>query len=450
MKTPLAFGRRRVLRGMLGAGAVTVGLPILDCFLNTNGTAFAESGAPLPVCFGTWFWGLGFGEGDWAPTAVGVNFELPRQLQVLAPYKSRFNLYTGLEVFLDGKSNRTHFSGVQAIMTGEVTVGGSGEGTYHSSLDTLISDVIGNGTPFRSIEVACDGNPKSTWSARTAGAMNPAEVSPESLYKRIFGPEFVDPNAATFAPDPTVMVRESVLSGVAEERRKLMKAVGASDRVRLDQFFSSVRALEHKLELALTKPAPLEACSKPDLIKNAPKTTLVTDAMETHDLFAELLAHALACGQTRVFNLCVSEGMSGLYREGDTTNHHSYSHEELIDPKLGYQPICAWFSAQYIKGLHDLIAKIDGIPEGPGTLLDRTLVLAFTDHGQARVHSLRNYPFLTIGNAQGRMKTGLHVSAVGDAATRVGLTVQHALGIPVGSWGKESNRVSQPFSEVLA
>ena len=48
--------RRTVLRGMIGGAAVNVALPMLNCFLNTNGTALA-SGAPLPVRFGTWGWG---------------------------------------------------------------------------------------------------------------------------------------------------------------------------------------------------------------------------------------------------------------------------------------------------------------------------------------------------------------------------------------------------------
>lgn len=51
--------RRRVLRGVLNGAAVTVALPILDCMLNDSGTAFAATGQPLPVRFGTWFWGLG-------------------------------------------------------------------------------------------------------------------------------------------------------------------------------------------------------------------------------------------------------------------------------------------------------------------------------------------------------------------------------------------------------
>ena len=55
------LNRRRVLRGMLSGSAVTVGLPLLNVFLNGNGTAMAD-GAPLPVRFGTWAWGLGMDE----------------------------------------------------------------------------------------------------------------------------------------------------------------------------------------------------------------------------------------------------------------------------------------------------------------------------------------------------------------------------------------------------
>ena len=49
------ISRRDVLRGMLGGTAVTVGLPVLECFLNPNGTALAATGAVLPPVFGSWF-----------------------------------------------------------------------------------------------------------------------------------------------------------------------------------------------------------------------------------------------------------------------------------------------------------------------------------------------------------------------------------------------------------
>ena len=69
------LNRRKMLRGMLGGAAVTLGVPFLDCFLNTNGTAQA-SGAPLPLRFGTWIQQLGMNPGFWEPTTVGPKYEM--------------------------------------------------------------------------------------------------------------------------------------------------------------------------------------------------------------------------------------------------------------------------------------------------------------------------------------------------------------------------------------
>ena len=69
-----AFVRRSLLRGMMGGAAISVGLPLLDCFLDTNGTALA-SGAPLPVRFGTWFWGLGHTPGRAITVKDGTDYE---------------------------------------------------------------------------------------------------------------------------------------------------------------------------------------------------------------------------------------------------------------------------------------------------------------------------------------------------------------------------------------
>ena len=54
----LRFHRRSLMRGLLGGGAVCLGLPALDIFLDGHGRAWAN-GAKLPVRFGTYFWGLG-------------------------------------------------------------------------------------------------------------------------------------------------------------------------------------------------------------------------------------------------------------------------------------------------------------------------------------------------------------------------------------------------------
>jgi len=447
MKNVSVFARRQVLRGMLGGSALSVGLPILDCVLNTNGDAFAN-GAPIPLRLATWMWPFGLGDSDYRPKTAGKDYELPVQLTSLKPFKDRVNLFSGGEVFLDGMSNNTHFTGVQGLFTGKISNGAE----YSGSLDTLIGDVIGKGTRFRSIEVSAGGDPRATWSARNGSGKSPAEVSPLKLYTRIFGAEFVDPNAANFTPDPEVMVRKSVLSAVSEQRQDLMKSLGAADRARMDTYFTSLRMLEQKLAIQLEKPAQLEACRKPDAPQQEKSTaiSLLSDGMERHDLFAKLLAHALACGQTRVVNSAITTGTDGLRMEGETSNHHTYTHEEPVDPELGYQVESARFQDRYMRALHDFVAIFDGIKEGDRSMLDRMVVYAFTDHSAPRLHSLRNYPQLIIGSGGGRFKTGMHIPRQGDAATRVGLTLQVGMGVPVSAWGTGSNRVTSPISEVLA
>jgi hypothetical protein len=431
---------------MLGGTAVTVGLPLLECFLDANGTAYAATGSALPPIFGSWFYGLGLTPNHWEPKEVGANFSLPDHIKALEPVQSKLNIFSGLQVFLDGKVNQNHYSGAQCQMTGMVSRTGS---DYTTSLDTAIAAHIGRGTRFRSLEVGCDGDRRSTWSARGANGMNPAEVSPLALYTRIFGPEFKDPNSATFTPDASTMIRRSVLSGVTDQRKSLLQEVSASDRARLDEYFTSVRDLEQQLSVELEKPGALPACSVPPRMDQEKVGTLVDDTRNTHRQFAQLLAHALACGQTRVVNVAMGSGFSPLRMPNEVSAYHQLSHEEPVDPKLGYQIKCKWLGEQHMDMFREFVQTLDGIREGDGTLLDRAVILAFTDHGEARLHSMKKIPVITAGSAGGRLKTGYHLHAEGDACTRVGLTIQHALGLAVGAWGTETNRVSKPFSELL-
>jgi uncharacterized protein DUF1552 len=235
---------------------------------------------------------------------------------------------------------------------------------------------------------------------------------------------------------------------LTDERRQIMTRVGAADRARLDAYFTSVRQIEQQLDIALTAPAPIESCRKPELSPQDEPGKTVGAVEKNNKLFGELVAHAIACDQTRVFN--VNFGTQGLRTPGGVRDWHSLTHEEPIDPQLGYQKDVTWFinfaTGTFAQFLHEL----DGYREGAGSVLDRSVVLWQTDHGYARTHTMDDLPILTIGGAAGRLKTGLHVVATGDPSTRVGLTVQQAMGVPINSWGRLSNKTSKPLTELLA
>lgn len=439
--------RRNILQGMLGGGVVTLGLPFLDCFLNSNGTALAATGKALPTVFGTWFWGLGLTPGRWEPTTVGKYADLGPETKVLLPYKDKINFYSGTKVFLDGRPLITHFTGNMSVLTGttpreqRVTI---------PTIDAIIADQIGTKTRFQSLEMTSTGNPVHSYSHRAGTVINPAEASPAALYARVFGPEFKDPNAASFTPDPVVLARQSMLSVVKEQREELVKTLGAADKARLDEYFTSLRQIENQLQIESQKPAPLEACTPAQKVEDAPMGTDVAFVEANHKLFAKILAHTLACGQTRVFNMTFGDATSSLRHAGSQMVHHAYTHEEADDPKLGYQKTVVSFHTVIMNGLAEMVKTLEGMREGDSTLLDRTLMLASTDTGLAKVHSLENFPLITAGRAGGRLKTGIHVHTNGDPATRVGLTLQQAMGLAINSWGTDSMTTNKSMTEVLA
>lgn len=438
--------RRRLLKGLLGGGAVAVGLPILDCVLNENGDAFAATGAPLPTRFGTWFWPCGLGEREWRPKVAGKDYTLPQEMVALTPFKDKVNLFSGSQVFLDGVANQTHFTGVQGYMTGRV----SSSGEYFSSVDGIIAEQIGKRSRFKSLVAVVDGDPKASWTAFASGKV-PAEPSPVALYTRIFGPGYTDPNASTFTPDPETMASKSVLSAISDERAALNRTLGATDKQKLDYYFTALRSLEQQLEIQLQKPSPLPSCTKSNETKDDGEALSIIDqAMVRHDLLAGLMTHALACDQTRVVNLAMSQGMTKFRKDGDPTGHHSYTHTEPVDLNLGYQVKCAWFQSVYFDHLAKYAAMLDGIKEGDKSLLDRMSLFAFTCHGLPRLHSVLNYPFVAIGGANGKMNTGMHLASLGDTAARVTYTILQAYGVQVSNWGSGSNRVTSPISGVLA
>ncbi len=437
------LNRRTILRGMLGGTAVSVALPLLDCFLNSNGEALAD-GAPLPKVFVSWFQGLGYAPGYWEPKTTGPKYEFGVQLKALTPMRDKINIFSGLKVFLDAHPAGAHSAGPQACLQGGVST------PALPSIDQITADAISTRTRFRSLEVSCDGDQTSN-SRRSATAINPGQPSPVALYKEIFGPDFKDPNAADFKPDPMVMARASVLSAVKDKREDLLKQVGSSDRARLDEYFTSLRALENKLQVQLEKPAPLEACTIPRGTEfEVQPGMLIDEAREANRLFAGLLAHAMSCGQTNVASLNLGGSLSNLRRQGSQQTFHMYTHEEMIDPVLGYQKEVSWFSNQVAEALLEFAQTYDSIKEGKGTLLDRAVIMYSTDSGFARSHNVENMPMMTIGSAGGALKTGLHVSAPGDGVTRVGLTVMQALGVPIGSWGIEGNTTTKTITEVMA
>lgn len=449
----LPFNRRSLMRGLLAGAGVCVGIPTLDQFLNGNGTAYAE-GAKLPVRFGTYFWGLGLtdtpaGGTRWVPKKTGAGYEITPELESLAKVKDKVSVFSGFRAIGDGKPNIVHWSGHGSIMTGVAP--GVSTRFEGATLDTKVADAIGTSSRFKVIDLDASMSRKGiSYSTRTGGGFATPETTPLALYERIFGEGFQDPNSDNWKPDPRIMLKQSVLSAITEQRQALMSNVGRSDQIKLDQYFTSLRDMENQLTVQLQKPEKCESCEIPKAPQEGKRGASVDIVNSNTKSMARLLAMAMACNQTRVFNFVHTSGASETYIPGDSKIYHQITHDEPTDAKLGYQPITSKIASVVMQGLGDFLNELDAIKEGNGTLLDNSLVLAFSDTGYAKIHSIENIPMLLAGGAGGRHKAGQHVAAKGESVTRVSLTAMQLAGAPVGEFGAGTMKTARPISEVMA
>jgi Protein of unknown function (DUF1552) len=449
----LHLDRRSFLSGMLGGAAVCVGLPLLDRFLNGDGTAFAD-GAKLPVRFGTYFWGLGLtdtptGGTRWVPTKTGPGYEIMPELEALKPVKDKVSVFSGFRAIGDGRPNLVHWSGHASILSG---IAPAATGRFDGpSFDTRIADAIGTSTRFKALDVDASMSRQSiSYSTRTGTTFATPETTPLALYTRLFGAGFQDPNSDDWKPDPSIMLRQSVLSAVKEERQALMAGVGKADQIKLDQYFSSLRDMENQLAIQLQKPEKCAACAPPAAPKEMPRSASVEAVRANTKAMARLLAMGLACNQTKVFNFVHTSGTSETYIAGQSKIYHQITHDEPIDAKLGYQPETSKLAGLVMEAFGDFLVELDTIREGEGTVLDNSLIMAFSDTGYAKIHSIENIPMFLAGRAGGRHKAGQHIHVTGESVTRVSLTAMRLVGAPVGEFGSASMKTARPITEIIA
>ena len=449
----LPFNRRSFLRGMLSGTAACVALPILDRFLDGNGLAFAD-GAKLPVRFGTYFWGLGLtdtptGGTRWVPAKTGHGYEIMPELESLKPVKEKVSVFSGFRAIGDGRANLVHWSGHASILSG---IAPAAAGRFDGpSFETGIADAIGTSTRFKVIDIdASMSRQPVSYSTRTGVTFATPETAPLALYTRLFGVGFQDPNSDNWKPDPSIMLRQSVLSAVTDQRQALMAGVGKADQIKLDQYFTSVREMENQLAIQLRKPEKCEACVVPAAPKEAPRGASVDVVHANTKTMARLLAMGLACNQTRVFNFVHTAGLSETYLAGQSKIYHQITHDEPTDATLGYQPETSKLAGVVMQAFGAFLVEMDAIREGDGTLLDNSLIMAFSDTGYAKIHSIENIPMFLAGRAGGRHKAGQHIHATGESVTRVSLTAMRLAGAPAGEFGSGTMKTARLITEVIA
>jgi len=380
---------------------------------------------------------------------TGPGYEIMPELEALKPVKEKVSVFSGFRAIGDGRPNLVHWSGHASILSG---VAPAAAGKFDGpSFDTRIADAIGTSTRFKVLDLdASMSRLPVSYSTRTGNTFATPETTPLTLFTRLFGAGFQDPNSDNWNPDPSIMLRQSVLSAVKDQRQALMADVGKADQIKLDQFFTSLRDMENQLAIQLQKPEKCAACAPPAAPKEMPRSASVEAVRANTRTMAKLLAMGLACNQTRVFNFVHTSGTSETYIAGQSKIYHQITHDEPIDAKLGYQPETSKLASLVMEALGDFLVELDAIKEGAGTVLDNSLIMAFSDTGYAKIHSIENIPMFLAGRAGGRHKAGQHIHTTGESVTRVSLTAMQLVGAPVGEFGSGTMKTARPITDVIA
>jgi BMFP domain-containing protein YqiC len=267
------------------------------------------------------------------------------------------------------------------------------------SVDQLVAERIGTLTRFPSVTLAVNGGRSLSWS-RTGVA-----VPPEGQASRVFNQLFLQGTPA----EVEAQVREldtgrSILDVVGEQAKDLQKGVGARDRARLDQYFSSVRDLEHRLQESrgwANKPKPRVKAAPPVDPANPAQYMAKVQAMY------DLARLAFETDSTRAITLMLnSVGTPVVQIDGATItdSYHNLSHHGMAEEKLSQlRVIDEW----HMRRLAGLFQSLKSVREGGATLLDRTMILYGSNLGDANAHSTTNLPTLFAG---GGFRHGQHLA----------------------------------------
>ncbi|RME22472.1 MAG: DUF1552 domain-containing protein [Deltaproteobacteria bacterium] len=439
----LVLDRRTLLRGTLAGAAVSLALPPLEAMFDANGEAYALDGV-LPKRFGLFFWGNGNRPERWAPSGTGLGpaWSLSETLQPLAAVKPWLTVVTGTDVKLP--NDAPHSSGAAGVLTGHRLGDAEDDNSFQApTIDQVIAQAIGGQTLYRSLETGVDGATGRSFNG--PNSPNPPETSPIAFFDRVFGPTFREPGQA--AVDPRLGLRRSVLDAVSDDIARLEARVGAADRARLDQHLSGLRDLEARLALLEQDPPDLAACARPaEPDADYPPVAGRPQLAAINEVFAQMLAMACACDQTRVFSHWFTDPVSDKLFPGASAGHHDLTHNEGGD-----QPEVQAITVQCVEAYAALLQAFADVPEGSGTLLDHCVILGTTEVSLGQTHSILDIPILLGGSASGALKTDHHLRALGgENVSKVLLALIQAMDVNLTEFGSEEGHVTEPLGDLFA
>jgi len=445
--------RRSFLRGV----GVSLALPAFDSLLSRGSVAavvkeaklaVSPTGAPLRMAFV--YVPNGVHQGNWWPKGEGPELELTKTLQPLEKVKQQLQIFRGLDQKnatggLDGPGDHARASGT--FLTG-VRVKKTAGADIHAgvSVDQVAAQQIGHLTRYPSLELTCDsvrrsGSCDSGYSCayqynlawRTPTMPVAPEANPRLLFERLFGagPRGERRKSLELRREQ----QRSILDFVREDTRALEQQLGRRDQQKLDEFLSSVREVESRIE----RVEQFKDVPNPDV--DAPSGIPASFKDHIH-LMYDMMALAFETDSTRVATfLLANEGSNRTFPDiGIAEGHHNLSHhmhkKEMMDKIAA---IDLWYMEQFARFLDKLAAvkDVDG-----HSLLHNSMILYGSGNSDGNLHTHHNLPLILAGGAGGALSSGRYVKFKSTPMTNLFLTMLDRIGIDgVPRLGDSSGRL---------
>ena len=437
----MILSRRTVLRGV----GTTVALPLLEAMLPATALAAPKKASgKLPLRMAFLYSPNGMHMPDWTPSSEGSSFTVPWILEPLADLRGHWSVLTGLahkKANANGDGGGDHARAMTTFLTGVQARKTSGADIHAGvSADQIAASAIGKRTRLPSLEIgaeaggqsgSCDSGYScaysSTISWRSETQPVPKETDPRLIFERLF--ENGRPEESESARARRAVVSRSVLDFVLEDAKRLDKSLGVADQRKLEEYLSSVRELERRIERSNKNTGGL-GIKKPE---EMPETY-----QEHLRLLADLLVVAFQTDQTRLATFVfANEGSNRNYSFiGVPEGHHELSHH-------GNDPVkhekLRKINRFHVEQLAYLLGRLRGVKEGDGTLLDRCMIAYGSGMGDSNRHDHEDLPLLLAGGGGGTLTPGRHVRfKKGTPAANLHVAMLHRLGVAVESIGDSS------------
>ena len=441
MITKKAIPRRAVLRGVGAALA----LPLLDGMVPAL-TALAKTPARRVSRFCAVYVPNGIIMKDWTPAAEGSAFELTPTLKPLEAHRRQLLVLSGLDN--TGASSRTGNPGSHAKPAGAFLTGVEPLQTTSSSsldlgisMDQILAKTISQDTPLPSLELGLEGADtvngvgtcgvgfncayQNTLAWASPSTPLPVEPNPRVVFERLFG-DIGSTDPATRSA--RLRRQNSILDSVLDKVRHLHGNLGRRDQRKIDEYVTSVREIERRIQNAEANGRELPLVESP--------AGIPVDYDEHARLMFDMQALAFQTDSTRVITFQIGREQSGAtYPQiGVSDSHHPISHHGGDRQKIA---ALQRINAYHVSLLGYFLDRLAATDDGEGSVLDNAVILYGSALSEGNRHDSRNLPLLLAGGAGGRIESGRHLRypARTQRLTNLQLTLLNMLGVPAEKFG---------------